>query len=75
MAAEGFATAIVVEAVQVQVDVPAKSVAEADPTVAFVAAEMATEHSKKHPKMTPATAHFAAAATDPFVALRRDVER
>ena len=54
------ATASFVEAVEV--DAPAKPVAEADPTVATVAAETATEYSKKHPKMTPATDHFAAAA-------------
>ena len=52
------ATAIVVEAVEA--DLPAMSVEAADPTV--VAAETATEYSKKHPKMTPATDHFAAAS-------------
>ena len=51
-----------------ELDLPATSVEESDPTVAFVAAEMtiaaemATEYSKKHPKMTPATDYFAAAA-------------
>ena len=60
---EGPATAIVVEVEAVEVDVFAMSVAAADPTVEFVAAETATEqHLKKHPKMTPATDHFAAAA-------------
>ena len=59
MAAECPATAIVVEAVEV--DMLAKPVAEADPTVATVAAT-ATGDSKKHPKMTPATDNFAAAA-------------
>ena len=60
MAVEGPATAIVVEAVEV--DMLAKPVEAADPTVATVAAETATEDSKKHPKITPATDHFAAAA-------------
>ena len=52
----------------VEIEVPALSVEEADSTVAAstVAAEMATECSKMHPMVTPATDYYsaAAAATD-----------
>jgi hypothetical protein len=59
----------------VAVELPALPVEEADQAAATVVAEMANDHSKKRPKMTPTTAVAAASdsvAIDPFVVLPRE---